>query len=184
LGGGRSSRLRVDLLRASLAAYAAIWLATLGSAALVALSGAPLVLPIRHVLGLRLAAGVNRPPDVEHVLTLAAHNSPICAWPLLLGVVGAHRHRLARRFGDALVLACMIANTLPVGAALGAYGTRLLPFLPQLPLEWAGLALGAGGWLIRRRRALAIGEGLRCLALIVCVLLCAAVLESAAAPHP
>jgi hypothetical protein len=155
----------------------------LGSATLVALAGPPLVLPIRHLLGLRLAAGVNPPPHIEHALTLAAHNVPICAWPLLLGVAGAHRHRLATRFADGLVLACMVANTLPVGAALGAYGTRLLPYLPQLPLEWAALALGAGGWLIQRRRALAIGEGLRCLALIACVLLCAALLETAAVPH-
>jgi hypothetical protein len=145
--------------------------------------GASLVLPIRQLLGLRLAAGVNPPPGVEHVLTLSAHNVPICAWPLLLGVVGAHRHRLARRLGDGLVLACMIANTLPVGAALGACGTRLLPYLPQLPLEWAALALGASGWLIQRRRALSIGEGLWSVALIVCVLLCAAVLETAAVPH-
>ena len=84
---------------------------------------------------------------------LAAHNIPIVAWPLLLGVLGAHRHRLARQSPTASA-GVLIANTLPVGAALGAYGAALLPYLPQLPLEWAGLALGASAWLVQRRRAL------------------------------
>jgi uncharacterized membrane protein len=126
---------------------------------------------------------VNPPPDLAHVLALAAHNIPIAAWPLLLGVMGAHRHRLARKIADAVLAGCILANTVPVGAALGAYGPPLLPYIPQLPLEWAGLALGASAWLVQRRRALGVREGLLCLALIACVLLCAATLETVAVPH-
>ncbi len=59
-----------------------------------------------------------------------------------------------------MLLACIIVNTLQVGAALGAYGTALLPYIPQLPLEWGGLALGASAWLVQRRRALTVSEGL------------------------
>ena len=70
-----------------------------------------------------------------------------------------------------------------MGAALGAYGARLLPYIPQLPIEWAGLALGASAWLLQRRRALTVPEGLALLALTVCVLLCAAVIETVAVPH-
>ena len=77
----------------------------------------------------------------------------------------------------------MIVNVLPVGAALGAYGLPLLPYLPQLPLEWAGLTLGASAWLVQRRRALTLPQGLGLLALIAGVLLCAAVLETVAVPH-
>ena len=131
------------LARAWLTSYTAIWTATLSAALLIALCGAPLEQPTRQLLGLRLTPQVNPPPDLAHVLALAAHNIPIAAWPLLLGVMGAHRHRLARKIADAVLAGCILANTVPVGAALGAYGPPLLPYIPQLPLEWAGLALGA-----------------------------------------
>jgi hypothetical protein len=175
--------LPVGLTRMWLRAYAGVWLATLAPTALVVLVGRPLALPARRLLGLTLSAQRNPPPHIGHVLALAAHNIPIAAWPLLLGVLGAHRHRLARHVADGVLLACIIANTLPVGAALGAYGTAVLPYIPQLPLEWAGLALGASAWLIQRRRALTVSEGLALLALIVGLLLCAAVVETVTVPH-
>ena len=163
-------------------AYAGVWLATLAPTALVVLVGG-LALPARRLLGLALSAQRNPPPQVGHVLVLAAHNIPIAAWPLLLGVLGAHRHRLAMHVADGVLLACIIANTLPVGAALGVYGTALLAYIPQLPLEWGGLALGASGWLVQRRRALTASEGIGMFVLIACVLLCAAALETVAVPH-
>ena len=166
-----------------LCAYAAVWTATLGAAALVALAGRALVLPVRRLLGLALTAHRNPPPRIGHILALAAHNIPIASWPLLLGLMGAHRHRFATHVADGVLLACIILNTLPVGAALGAYGAPLLAYLPQLPLEWGGLALGASGWLVQRRRPLSTRERLVWLALIAGVLLCAAVLEAVAVPH-
>ena len=147
-------------------AYAGVWVATLAPAAVVALVGRPLAQPARRLLGLALSAQRNPPPHVGHVLALAAHNIPIAAWPLLLGVLGAHRYRLATHVADGVLLACIIANTLPVGAALGAYGTALLAYIPQLPLEWGGLALGASGWLVQRRRALTASEGIGVFVLI------------------
>jgi hypothetical protein len=164
-------------------AYAVVWIATLLPAALVALVGQPLVLPVRHVLGLTLTAHRNPPPSIGHVLVSEGHNLPIVAWALLLGLIGAHRDARAKRVADGLLTACIIVNTLQVGAALGAYGAPLLPYVPQLPLEWGGLALGASAWLVQRRRALTVPEGLGLLALIAGVLLCAATLETVAVPH-
>jgi hypothetical protein len=125
----------------------------------------------------------NPPPLVGHVLALAAHNIPIACWPLLLGVLGAHRLRLATRVADGVLLACILVNVLPVGVALGAYGTPLLAYIPQLPFEWAGLALGACAWLLQRRRPLRVTEGLGLMALIASVLVFAAVVETDAVPH-
>jgi hypothetical protein len=163
--------------------YAAVWIATLVPAGLVALAGQPFVAPVRHMLGLALSAQRNSPPGVGHVLFSEAHNLPIVAWPLLLGLIGAHRHRLARHVADGLLAACIIVNALQVGAALGAYDAPLLPYIPQLPVEWGALALGASAWLIQRHRALTLSEGFGLLALITVVLLCAAVLETVAVPH-
>jgi hypothetical protein len=175
--------LPAGLAQTWLYAYAGVWAATLAPAAFVAGVGRPLAVPVRRVLGLALSPHRNSPPDVGHVLALAAHNVPIVSWPLLLGVLGAHRHRQAMHVADGLLLACLVANTLPVGVALGAYGTRLVAYVPQLPLEWGGLALGASGWLLQRKRVLSTGERLGLFVLIVWVLVCAAVLESVAVPH-
>ncbi len=164
-------------------AYAAVWIATLVPAGLIALVGRTLALPVRHLLGLALTAQRNPPPHIAHVLALAVHNIPIAAWPLLLGLLGAHRNRPATHVADGVLLACIILNTLPVGAALGAYGMAVLPYLPNVPLEWGGLALGASAWLTQRRQALTLPEGLGLLALTAGVLLCAAALETIAVPH-
>jgi hypothetical protein len=176
-------RLRAGRLGSCLDAYAAIWTATLTAAFVVALAWQTLARPVQQLLGLRLTPYTNPPPDIERVMALAAHNIPIAAWPLLLGVMGAHRSPRGRRIADCLVLACIVANILPVGAALGAYGVALLPYIPQVPLEWAGLALGAGSWLVQRQSPLTAGEGWRWFALISVVLVAAAALETFAVPH-
>jgi len=179
----RSRPWPTGLPGAWLLAYAGIWIATLGSAALVALTGRRVTHPVRQLLSLSLTPTGDPPPHLAHVLALAAHNVPIAAWPLLLGVIGADRHRLTGYLANTMLAGCLLANTLPVGAALGAYGAPLLPYIPQLPLEWAGLALGASVWLVQRRRPLTLREGLVWLGLIVGVLLAAAVLECVAVPH-
>jgi hypothetical protein len=169
--------------RAWLRAYFGIWAVTLGVALLVVAGAGDVRAPVRDVLGARLDPELNAPPRLGHLLELAAHNLPIAAWPVLLGVVGAHRHPTARRIADVVVTAAMGANTVIVGSALGAYGTALLPYVPQLPLEWAGLALGASAWLVQRRRALTVLEGALCVGVIASVLLIAAALETVAVPH-
>jgi hypothetical protein len=179
-GAARSARC---FRRTWLFAYTTIWAMTLGIALVVAVGGAHLQTAVAAVIGAHLDPQLNPPPQVGRVLALAAHNLPIEAWPVLLGVVGAHRHPLARRAADVLVGACMTVNVGVVGSALGAYGLALVPYLPQLPLEWAGLALGTSCWLVQRQRALTPREGVACVTLIACALLGAAALETVAVPH-
>jgi hypothetical protein len=172
-----------ELRRAWLAAYGATWVLTLIPAALLTIDVARVDGPVRHALGASLNPQQNPPPNIGHILMLVAHNLPLAAWPLLLGVVGAHRRRLAQQIADTLLAAWLTANVLPVGAALGAYGPRLLEFIPQIPCEWAALALGASAWLMQRREPLTIRERLTLFAMIGSLLLCAAVLETVAVPH-
>jgi hypothetical protein len=139
--------------------------------------------PVRDLLGVRMDPQRNPPPDAWHVLALVAHNLPSTAWPLLLGVAGAHRHRLTRQIADTVLAAWFTANMLLAGAALGAYGTPLLTYIPQLPVEWAALALSASAWLQQRRHPLTVREGVVLFALIAGAVLCAAVLETSAVPH-
>jgi hypothetical protein len=180
----RTSRRRLgELRRTWLAAYATTWTLTLSAGALVAFNPAQLRGPVRDVLGASLDPQRNPPPSGGRVLALLAHNLPLAAWPLLLGVVGAHQHPLTRRIADVFLAAVVAVNVLPVGPALGAYGPPLLAYLPQVPFEWAALSLGASAWLLQRRDALTVSEGIAILALIASALLCASALEMSAVPH-
>jgi hypothetical protein len=171
------------LPRAFALAYGAVWGATLSGWVALELLGAGAQQQTRELIGARLQASANPPPQLGHVLALAAHNLPIAGWPLLLGVIGAQRQRIARLGADVLVAVALIVNTAPVGAALAVYGSRLIAFIPQLPLEWAALALGAGAWLCQRERALTPRQTLGVLGAIAALVAIAAVLETVAVPH-
>ncbi len=179
----RPARLAAGLRTAWLKAYGAAWAVTALAGMVVAIAGPPAFRLTRHTLGLSLSARSNPPPHLWEILALTAHNVPIAGWPVLLGLTGADRHRPSRWLADLGVLACIVANCAPVGAALAAYGSAVIAYVPQLPLEWAGLALGAGCWLVQRRRSLSSSERLIWLGMTTVVLLGAAVLESVAVPH-
>jgi hypothetical protein len=159
--------------------YAGFWAATLSLAALTASVG-PLGSAARTVLALRLSPPR---PDFARVLELTAHNLPVAVWPVLLGATGARYTQTGRRIGDVLVIASLSASVAPVGVALGAYGTELVPFLPQLPLEWAGLAAGANGWLAHRQLPPHHRQLTVTLLTITALLLGAGALETYAVPY-
>jgi hypothetical protein len=143
----------------------------------------PLHEPVRELLALRLRADETPPPDLANLTSVAVHNFPIAAWPLLLGVVGAHQHELLRHVADAVLASCIGINTLLVGAAIGAYGPALLRYIPQLPLEWAALAVGASAWLLLRRKPITVTQGLAVAAATLGVVIGAATIETLAVPH-
>jgi hypothetical protein len=158
--------------------YLATWLITLASAYAVAAISAKTA--ISHA---RLDPAAAPAPGVGHALALLAHNLPIAAWPILLGATGAHRYRKTSRAADVLVLTTLVVNAAPVGAALGAYGSELLPYLPHVPIEWAALALGASASAIQRQRAMTFIEGARIGVLVATLLAVAAALETWGVPH-
>jgi hypothetical protein len=175
--------LPVGLWRQWLYAYGAVWAATLIPAILLAPVRDALRAPIRSVLKATLSAQHDPPPTLGHVLVLSAHNVPLLAWPLLLGPFGAHETRFLTRLADGLLVACITVNTLQVGAGLEAYGWALLPYVPQLPVEWAGYALGVSSWLLQRQGALAGRERWGVFVLTACVVVGAAALETVGVPH-
>lgn len=177
------TRLTLATARPWLAAYAALWAATLASAALVALAPSALRARVRAALALALTPAQNPPPTAGRILALSAHNIPIAAWPLLLGLITAGSEAHARRAGDWLVRFAVLANTLPVGAALGAYRTALIAYIPQLPIEWAALAVGYGSWQVQKAHALSGRGRLSSLLLVGALMLLAALVESCGTPH-
>lgn len=147
------------------------------------IGGEPMRSLTRHAVGLRLQPARIPGVPLGHVLALAAHNIPIASWPLLLGVAGADRDRLTRRLSDCAVAVCVLVSTIPVGAALATYGGALIAYVPQLPLEWAGIALGAGAWLVQRQRPVSVWKRLLWFGVIAVVLTGAATLETTAVPQ-
>lgn len=177
--GGSSDACVRGYTRTVLDIYVLLWAATVLVAVAVAALGAAL---IRHWLGLRLSPAATTAPSLLAVAGLAAHNLPVCGWPLLLTAAGADRGRRRRHFAHGMVVIAVAVNVSLVGAALGAYGTRLLPYVPQLPLEWLALAAGAAGWLCARTRAALRGVRVA-VALTAAAVLGAAAIETYAVPH-
>jgi hypothetical protein len=75
----------------------------------------------------------------------------------------------------------LVGNALRVGLAAGRWQTHLLPYVPQLPLEWLAAATAANAWLTLRdpgpTRTLAH------LAAVLALVAAAAAVETTATPH-
>lgn len=90
---------------------------------------------------------------VDDALSILATNLRLLAVPFALALLGFQHSRRARGFGDLVVGAVVTINALGVGLAIGRYGTGLLPYIPQLPVEWLALSLSASAWMTARRGA-------------------------------
>ena len=114
--------------------------------------------------------------------SIAADNARVLSAPFLLAFFRFPAHPRTRQFGDLLIAGVLGANALRVGLALGRWHTRLLPYVPQLPLEWLAAALAGAAWLALRtgaRRQTAIAY----LAAVLVVVTAAAAVETIATPH-
>ena len=133
-------------VRVLVAVYLGLWATLLGACALTtAVPG--LDATVRARLDLQMVHLSS--PSRGVVAALVVHNASIALWPLAAIAADLHRWRL-RALLDGLLAVTLMANAGIVGAALSAYGTRLVRFLPHLPLEFLGLALPATSWMLHR----------------------------------
>jgi hypothetical protein len=168
---------RGGLARAALESYGLLWLGTL----LAAIVAIPIAGEVRWFMGLRLTSAASG--SAAMAALLAANNLRVAALPLLLAALSNGRRRWPPIVGDLIVSASLAVNVALAGLALGAYGPRLLPYLPQWPLEWGGLALALTGWRRARRGRRDLYE-LLLLGIGAATLIClAALLETYAVPQ-
>jgi hypothetical protein len=120
--------------------------------------------------------------SVTDVLSILATNLRLLSVPFALGALGFQGSRRARAFGDVLVGAMVTLNALRVGLALGRYGTGLIPYIPQLPVEWLALALSTSAWIAARRQAQRQTLRTRALQTLVAAATAAAI-EALLTPH-
>jgi hypothetical protein len=114
--------------------------------------------------------------------SIAIANTRVLSAPFLLALFRFPSDRRLRQLGDLLVVVLLGENALRVGLALGRDRGALLPFLPQLPLEWLAAALAAAAWLTLRtngRRR----TGVAYLAAVLVLVAAAAAIETICTPH-
>lgn len=172
---------RADAVRVWLVVLALVWaltlLVNLAATALPSLASAA-----REVLALHLSPTTNAPPSLDRAFAIAAHNVQTAGWPLLLPLLGAQRRVWSRTLADTAVVAGVAVNAALVGLALGAYQARLLPYVPQLPLEWVGVAVAPADWWLNRTATRSGRHWVALVALVVSLGL-AAVIETVCVPH-
>ena len=142
--------------------------------------------PVRERLGYTFR-GVPARPDVA--IGIFAHNlrAILGVFGLLLvaqiasrATGGAGRaQRVTIMVGEIILVGVASANVLVVGAALGAYGPRMVrAVLPHGPIEFAAYSLALGLYLQGRRRALPGAHVAKVAAISVGLLALAAALET------
>jgi len=91
--------------------------------------------------------------SLADLAAIAATNARVLSAPFLLALFRFPSGRRSRQLGDLLIVALLTGNALLVGLAVGRHGDQLLPYLPQLPLEWLAAAVAGGAWLALRMGA-------------------------------
>lgn len=121
--------------------------------------------------------------DVSDALGILGENVVALIVPFALWALRLPSTRPGRRFGDALVLFVVARNTVSVGVELGRWRDKLLPYIPQLPLEWAALAIATGVWLLVRNGCPKWRSLVRLAVATVLLLTAAAAVETWCTPH-
>lgn len=145
-GTARRRRLRSEFT----VALAAMWAATaVPAAAVAAVPGAAAA--ARDALRFQLVPAAG---SAAELLDIAATNGRVVL-AIALGAWSASRLPALRPVVDLVAATVVLANAALVGIAAGAYGTRAMPWLVHLPLEWAAIALVAGLHRLGRAQPLA-----------------------------
>jgi hypothetical protein len=133
-----------------------------------------------------LAPGGHPHPTLHGTLgdfaSIATANARVLSAPFLLALFRFPSDRRSRQLGDLLVIVLLGGNALRVGLALGRDRGALLPYVPQLPLEWLAAALAAAAWLTLRTGARK-RTGLAYVAAVLVLVAAAAAIETICTPH-
>jgi hypothetical protein len=121
--------------------------------------------------------------SLADALSILQNNLRVLATPYLLWLLGFPHARLGRTAGDLVTVVLAAASSIPVGIELARWQTRLIPYIPQLPIEWAALATAIAAWLLIRSNAASLQQ-VACLAGATALLLVvAAAIETWCTPH-
>jgi hypothetical protein len=92
-------------------------------------------------------------PSLDAIASILLNNLRVLAAPFILTAARFGATRTSRLTGDAIVATILVGNAVAVGLALGRWQGALIPFVPQLPIEYFAAATAAAAWLDARRHA-------------------------------
>ena len=92
-------------------------------------------------------------PSLDAIASILLNNLRVLAAPFILAAARFGATRSSRFTGDAIVATILVGNAVAVGLALGRWREALIPFVPQLPIEYLAAATAAAAWLDARRHA-------------------------------
>ena len=122
-------------------------------------------------------------PAASAVASILLNNLRVLAAPFILVAARFERARRSRLAGDTVVAAILAGNAIAVGLALGRWRGTLVPFLPQLPLEYLATATAAAAWLDARRRSSALRIAIPYAGATITLTAGAAAIEVLLTPH-
>jgi hypothetical protein len=120
---------------------------------------------------------------VGNAVSILVTNLRVLAIPFLLAGLGLGRSRTGRLVGDIALGLLTAASTLLVGVQLGRWQSQLIPFIPQLPIEWAALAVSLSAWVLVRDRSRGHRQLLILAMVAVALVVVAAGVETWGTPH-
>jgi hypothetical protein len=163
------------------------YLATIGIL-LVAAGAVGAVAGVRDVAHVLVPLDWHRAPhnasahNVATALSLWFHNTRLAVAPLAAAAAVQRSGGALRRVGDVLFGFLLAANVVPVAVDLGTWGSRLLPYIPNAPVELLGLVIGPVTWWLVTRGRIPVRSFWLITAVVVALLLVAACLETWAVP--
>jgi hypothetical protein len=89
--------------------------------------------------------------SLDAIASILLNNLRVLAAPFILAAARFGATRSSRITGDAIVAPILVGNAVTVGLALGRWREALIPFVPQLPIEYLAAATAAAAWLEARR---------------------------------
>jgi hypothetical protein len=92
-------------------------------------------------------------PSPGAIASILLNNLRVLAAPFILAGARFGATRVSRFTGDAIVATILAGNAIAVGLALGRWRGALIPFIPQLPIEYLAAATAAAVWIEARRPA-------------------------------
>jgi hypothetical protein len=107
---------------------------------------------VRADLGLQLRGWARTPAAAA---AIAATNTKLVLGVLVCAALAPRTHRLVRAAVEVVLAIVLAENAAAIGAALGAYGARLVPVVAlHLPLELTAVSIAGGVYLTARRQPL------------------------------
>jgi len=116
--------------------------------------------------------------DLITAFSIWFHNARLTLAPLALAAAVQNHPGRLRTAGDVLLGVIFAANVIPFAVDLGTWGSQLLPYIPNAPVELIGVSSGPVSWWLVTRGRMSVRSLALVAGVVIALLLIAASLET------